>query len=229
MTWKKQSTLEEGTIPSLANKQLCTALWKLDVIPKVRVFWWRVLHGILPDSMTLKYRHIIPMGWCDKFQAMDETLMHALVSCTHAKTIWAATKDWSDIHLMKIHPETWACDILMDQMFLDDARCKIITIMHSIWSTRNRRTHDQRWIWPSTAIKWVHETLSLLEIPGRSTQPTTSQTWRRPEAGWIKINTNGLVLDDASAGGARGVAHSHLAFLGYWCKPLPGVSDPFIA
>jgi hypothetical protein len=28
-------------------------LWKLDVLPRVRVFWWRVLKGILPDFATL--------------------------------------------------------------------------------------------------------------------------------------------------------------------------------
>ena len=50
-----------------------------------------------------------------------------------------------------------------------------------------------------------------------------------PEAGWITINTDGSVFDDRANGGAGGVARSHLAFQGAWCKPLPGVSDPFIA
>ena len=79
------------------------------------------------------------------------------------------------------------------------------------------------------AIKRVHEDLSLLEIPGHRIASTSGQLWRPPEAGWIKINTDGSVFDDAPAGGAGGVARSHLAFLGAWCKQLPGVSDPFIS
>ena len=57
MTRNELSSLEEGTImdTSSANKQLWTALWKLQVVPKVRVFWWRVLRGILADSMTLQH------------------------------------------------------------------------------------------------------------------------------------------------------------------------------
>ena len=50
-----------------------------------------------------------------------------------------------------------------------------------------------------------------------------------PDAGWITINTDGSVFPDALAGGAGGVARSHLSFIGAWCKPLNGVSDPFIA
>ena len=50
-----------------------------------------------------------------------------------------------------------------------------------------------------------------------------------PEAAWITINTDGSVFDDRANGGAGGVARSHLAFQGAWCKPLSGFSDPFIA
>ena len=40
---------------------------------------------------------------------------------------------------------------------------------------------------------------------------------------------NNVNLSDSMTGGAGGVARFHQAFLGAWSKPLPGVSDPFVA
>lgn len=46
---------------------------------------------------------------------------------------------------------------------------------------------------------------------------------------WITINTGGTLNFDERKGGAEGVARSHLAFLGAWSKPLPGITYPFMA
>ena len=48
-------------------------------------------------------------------------------------------------------------------------------------------------------------------------------------AGWVTINTDGAPNVEDMKGGAGGVARSHVAFLGAWCKPLGGITDPFIA
>ena len=108
--------------------------------------------------------------------------MHALIECIHAKQFWMAAQQRFDLHLPRLHPHTWARDILLDPMFSQDARCKIISIMHTIWSPRNKWTHDRDGFDPVQAIKWVHETLSILDIPkGRKSQGV--QGWKPPEAG----------------------------------------------
>ena len=86
MIRNERQALEEGTATgaSTDDKQMSTALWKLKVIPKVRVFWWRVLSGILPDECTLKYRHISVLNTCKVCLAREEDLMHALIQCSHA-------------------------------------------------------------------------------------------------------------------------------------------------
>ena len=230
-TRNEHAALEEGTImgTSSTNEQLWKALWSLKVVSKVQVFWWRVLRGILPDSMTLKHRHIKQIGRCDVCLAKNEDLQHALLTCSHAKKFWDAALERFDIKMPALHPHTWAADILMDERFKSDERCRIITIMYYVWSSRNRWTHDREVFDPVQAVKWVHEMLALLELPKRKSTLAGGQCWRPPDAGWVKINTDAAISAPFSTGGAGGVARSHVAFLGAWCKPLDGVTDPMIA
>lgn len=231
VTRDERRALEEGTIAetSSSEKQLWTALWKLKVIPKVRVFWWRVLRGILPDYATMKYRHIRTTSLCDLCKATDEDLMHALVHCSHARSFWSAAREVLDLKLPPLHPVTWSQDLVVDTRFSATDRCKIISIMHAIWSSRNRWTHDEDGYNPIQAIKRARDDLALLDIPRDRPNIAAAHGWRPPEPGWVKINTDGSIDDLMQVGGGGGVARSHLSVLGAWSKPLPGVTDPFIA
>jgi hypothetical protein len=87
MSRNKQSVLDEGTITetSTTEKQMWSALWKLNVMPKVRIFWWRVLKGILPIESILKHRNIAQLSRCKICLAAEEDLVHALITCDHAR------------------------------------------------------------------------------------------------------------------------------------------------
>ena len=136
---KELIALDEGTATSTStsDQQMWSALWKLNVVPKVRVFWWRVLRGILPDEATLNYRHIAEIRRCKFCLAMDENLEHALIHCSHAKRFWAEAEALFDFHLPRLPPDTWSQGIICDSRFLDDERAKIITMMWAIWHSRN--------------------------------------------------------------------------------------------
>ena len=43
---------------NMQNDDKWKRLWKLNVLPRVQVFWWWVLKGILPDYATLTRRHV---------------------------------------------------------------------------------------------------------------------------------------------------------------------------
>jgi hypothetical protein len=102
---KERATLDEGAVTETSSneQQMWSALWKLKVVPKVRVFWWRVIRGI-PDECTLKRRHIKEMSRCNVCLAMDEDLMHALIKCSHARSFWDEALTWLDISLPPLHP-----------------------------------------------------------------------------------------------------------------------------
>lgn len=134
MTQKEHTALEEGTAigTSQTDQQMWTTLWEVKVMPKVRVFWWRVVHGILPDEATLKHRHIKPLSICNVCLAKEEDLMHALIHCSHARRFWVEAQSCFDFRLPRLHPDTWSWDILCDQQFTDHDRVKIISVMWSI-------------------------------------------------------------------------------------------------
>jgi hypothetical protein len=67
---------------------LSKSLWKLMIFPKMRVFWWRLIWGILSYVSTLKHYHVRELGRCDTSLAVDETLMHALITCSYPKRFW---------------------------------------------------------------------------------------------------------------------------------------------
>ena len=60
-------------------------IWKLDVPPKVRVFWWRVINEFLPAKQVLHRRHIEPVATCDTCGSQEESIGHVLMDCTIAK------------------------------------------------------------------------------------------------------------------------------------------------
>ena len=100
MNQNKRLALEEGTATETSSdeQQLWKSLWKLNVIPKVRVFWWRVLRGILPDETTLNYRHIADVRQCNVCRSAEEDLKHALFvgERSNFKKIPTHTQDHGD-------------------------------------------------------------------------------------------------------------------------------------
>jgi hypothetical protein len=229
VTQKERAALEEGTVTetSETEKQLWTALWKLSVVPKFRVFWWRVLQGILPDECTFKRRHIKELGRCLICLAMDEDLMHALIHYSHAKRFWDEATTLLDVRLPRLHPQTWAKDILCEPQFTDRERAKIITVMWSIWHSRNIWKPDDGITDHVFSVKATREALALLEFP-RQQEVLPGHGWRPPDEGYVKINTYGSINSAEGNGGAGGVARSSSRLIGAWNKPLLGITDPLV-
>jgi hypothetical protein len=57
-------------------------IWKPEVSPKVRVFWWHILHEFLPAKQVLSRHHVESLVNCEVCRAEKESIRHALVECT---------------------------------------------------------------------------------------------------------------------------------------------------
>jgi hypothetical protein len=231
MTRNEQSALAEGMITgsSVCEKQLWDRLWKLKVVPKVRVFWWRVLRGILPVEQTLQYRHITTLARCKVCFAADEDMRYALLRCTHAMRFWSEARVLLDVKIPDLHPVTWAKDVLIDPIVPEEDRAKVITIMWAIWTSRNNITHDRAGLNPVQSMKRMRDDLALLEIPRHQALILPGYGWRPPDDTWVKINTDAGVSVEDRKSGAGGIVRNPSGFVAAWSKPLPGITNPLIA
>lgn len=118
-------------------------VWKLNVPPKVKVLWWRVLHESLPTRDTLNRRHVEPVGFCERCGAERETIKHIFMECTTALAFWREVKILTGVKLPRLHTQYWASDILRDDVCSEKDRCILVIGMYSLWTQRNRHRHGE--------------------------------------------------------------------------------------
>ncbi|KAE8781948.1 Casein kinase I-2-like protein [Hordeum vulgare] len=110
----------------------------------------------------------------------------------------------------------------------DKDRAIIITIMWDIWHSQNRVKHDGEALDPVTTSRRMREVMATLELPRSEPAVLPGHGWRPPKQGIIKISTNGALNFAEGREGGGGVARTDKSQLAAWCKPHPGISDPFI-
>lgn len=50
-------------------------LWSLDIPPKIRVFWWRIFHDIIPTGANLAKHHVPVSRWCPFCNSLRKQLV----------------------------------------------------------------------------------------------------------------------------------------------------------
>ena len=72
----------------VSSTEVWKRLWKLDVPGKIKIFGWRVLHGLIPCWWILANRHIDNSSSCPSCHEGCEDIKHVLFTCSRAKEIW---------------------------------------------------------------------------------------------------------------------------------------------
>lgn len=83
-------------------------VWKLNVPPKIRVFWWRVLHNSLPSKNELHRRHVAQESYCEMCGDPNESLYHVFFECLVARRFWGEVKKLMGMVVPNLHPCSWA-------------------------------------------------------------------------------------------------------------------------
>jgi hypothetical protein len=144
--------------------------------------------------------------------------MHVLIECSHANILWEAAKTILLLKLPRLHPDTWASDILCEQFFTERERSMIITIMYQIWTSRNNVTHGENGYEPlKTMLEIVRETLLSLEMPREQTKLKGLRPnckWQEAPSDVIKINSDGAIQLSLGMAGSGIVARAGFLFRG---------------
>jgi len=173
-------------------------LWKLKVPPKVKVFWWRVINEFLPTRQILHKKHIEPIANCDLCGADSESIRHVLMECSVAKSFWEYMKSTTGAKLPMLHPDSWAFDLISCKGVAKQDQAVFLIGMYALWMQRNRSKHGEPSRPIKFAVQWAVDMAFDLQQAGSaplSVKPQGTPLWQKPEAGWLKCNTDGAFYD----------------------------------
>lgn len=88
---RNQNSAVPSSQPPL-EKRLWKSIWKLHTSPKIRHFFWRVLHGAIAVADQLRSRGIPVDATCKVCGSARETICHTLFSCPLAQDVWRAAR-----------------------------------------------------------------------------------------------------------------------------------------
>ncbi|XBI43096.1 hypothetical protein VPH35_107913 [Triticum aestivum] len=104
--------------------------------------------------------------------------------------------------------------------------------MWTIWSSRNKYTHEEVKYQRGRSMVLVKELIQALYIPSNAVdgRSPAKEKWKPPEEGWCKINTDAAVDVNGVSSTISLVARGHGGelMLARGCK-LSGVTDPYCA
>ena len=63
-------------------------MWQLRIPSKVKIFMWRILHGIIPLKSIMVNRHVGTSGECPICHVAAEHILHLLFQCHKAREMW---------------------------------------------------------------------------------------------------------------------------------------------
>jgi ribonuclease HI len=201
-----------GETCSSGNNRAWKAVWKMNVPPKVRVFWWRILHKSLPSKAELKRRHIAQEGFCEVCGDPEESIYHVVNSCTVARRFWEKVTKLTGLKIPNLHPSTWATDVLFSEICSADIAALYLCGAWALWTGRNGRRHGRK-VWePGSMARYIAtllEELETMSMPTRNPKPVRHTKWQKPERGWFKVNTDAAFNSGSCTGSAGVIVRNH--------------------
>ncbi|GAU50328.1 hypothetical protein TSUD_290640 [Trifolium subterraneum] len=213
-------------------------IWKLKVPERITSFIWLVRHDRLLTNYRKSKMHI-GEPWCTHCVDIVEDTLHVLRDCPLAKSVWcnllnnaarensfaAELKDWIHMNLQQdlgrnMHMEwygVWA------------------TSCHSLWTWRNRETHDETRLRPihpwryilDCHLQYMAANVNNIALSTRQ-QMEVDIAWQQPEAGWVVLNTDGASKMDVAAGCGGLLRNSHGQWIGGFSRHL-GICSAYLA
>ncbi|KAL8503397.1 hypothetical protein ACS0TY_022219 [Phlomoides rotata] len=213
-------------------------IWAPFIPPTRSTLVWRAIHGKLPTSEVLGSFGIHGPSRCSLCCKHAETLDHLFIHCEFAdfaiRKITSAFQVDIDTSLGFHHTLLLALRMKFSQRLSSMWRMAWTTLFWFLWKTRNLAVHEdvrpvrtsfiaQLWIFIGEAktgeLGYMENSvvdlvcLNSFNVPLHARPPTKVITvrWIPPMVGWVKLNSDGSMVDGRIAGG--GVFRDSMGFV----------------
>jgi ribonuclease HI len=194
-------SLISGTSPENPTWKI---LWNLAVPAKVKIFCWRIMHGVIPLKAILFSRHIGNSANCPLCDQHPEDILHMVFKCNRSVLIWEALgiTDVLDRAISASNSGPQALEKILKLAMttvpgLDELKIPEIVAIGSwyIWWLRRRQTHGEQ----IPPIQHCVNSIRAITANARKSVPQVNsvakKVWARPLARNLKVNVDAAYLD----------------------------------
>ena len=178
-------------------------VWNLKIAPKVKMFTWKSLKGILPTGEVLLGRHINVNPACKRCRN-SESINHLIFHCPFAREVWKLSPlggsfgisgltdlraDWNDLHRLGCLPPTGLTSSPL-----------VPWILWALWKDRNRFVFENFAGSPAEVLsqaivlakEWSVAQDKKETVRQRIPQPLprVAETVARSDAAWSAVTKN---------------------------------------
>ncbi|MBA0777798.1 hypothetical protein Gotri_005771 [Gossypium trilobum] len=181
------------------HRRFWRIIWKLKMLPKIKVFSWRIGHNILPTYANIARIHHNFSTTCPRCKNNEENLIHALKECLKVReTLIIGGLNNRLLDGNYVRCIDWLEDILRE---LDSkAAADFFTLLWNCWNNSNKMVFQGKD--NPAMVMWERaQTLSndfrIFNLNAPPVIPTTpvSKGWMKPPKDFIKINVDVAVLN----------------------------------
>ncbi|KAH1097300.1 hypothetical protein J1N35_014221 [Gossypium stocksii] len=181
-------------------------IWKLKMLPKIKVFSWRIGQNILPTFDNIARLRQDFNNLCPRCNRREETLIHAMKNCPKAREILAA----GGLNNRLLEGDHKNCIDWLEDVFreLDSkATADFLTLLWNNWNDRNNMVFkgtmdDATRIWERAQSLSSDFRIFNLSKPSVFNSSHGNKGWEKPQVGDIKVNVDAAVLNGCSGFGA---------------------------
>lgn len=182
---------DEAIIPPEGSLVLKNQIWKLEILPKIQHFLWKVVSGALPTYMQLCSRGVNTDPICQRCCVEEETINHVLFLCPHAQATWRCSGlPYSSLLSLNLEENI---SVLFELMHKEDRPASLskyaFWMLWYIWKSRNEFLFRQRNVHPMEDISRASDAnaeWNLIYVckKGPSVEVNRSSAWLPPPNGW---------------------------------------------
>ena len=88
-------------------------MWKARVLPKIKYFVWRLIHGIIPIGEILQRKGLYINISCAVCGRLRETIKHVFLECRFSQAVWTLCAP----EVNQVQEESWESVEMWDQIF----------------------------------------------------------------------------------------------------------------